>query len=163
MILPLGLLLLGFGCIAAEALFPSFGALALAAVAAVIGAVVFAFRESDTFGWILAVVAVLGLPTCFLLAFRVFPKTPLGRRMVAQGSGWSKEERAAVEHAARRFVGQEGRAQSPLRPAGIALFGGERVDVITRGEHLEPGTPVRALQFEGNRLVVERAGLRKEG
>ncbi len=46
-------------------------------------------------------------------------------------------------------------AASSLRPAGIADFGGQRVDVITRGEHIEARTPVLALRFEANRLVVE--------
>ncbi|TAH35063.1 MAG: hypothetical protein EYC70_14855 [Planctomycetota bacterium] len=155
MILALLLLLLGLGFITAEVFFPSFGVLSVLAGAAVIGAVVLAFQESTTTGLLFLLAAVMGLPAAWLAASRMFPHTPLGRRMVAQGADWSKEERAAVEQRVQRFVGQRGRSQSPLRPAGIAQFDGERVDVITRGEHVEAGTPVRALQFEGNRLVVE--------
>ena len=101
-------------------------------------------------------VAIGGVPVAIYFAFRFFPRTPLGKRMVAPGSEWKKEERAAVEHAAAKFVGQKGAAASALRPTGIAMFNGERLDVVTRGEHIEPGVPVRAVRFVANRLVVEK-------
>lgn len=162
MILPLLLLVLGFGLVACEVFFPSFGVLSVLAGASVLAAIVLGFQHSAPLGWTVLGVAVVGIPMFLILAFRVFPTSPLGRRMVAQGPAWKKEERAAVEHAAQRFVGQEGWADSPLRPAGIASFAGERVDVITRGEHLESGTRVRALRFVGNRLVVEAVDSHKE-
>ena len=44
--------------------------------------------------------------------------------------------------------------ESALRPTGIARIDGRRVDVVTRGEQLEPGTRVRVVEVSGNRLVV---------
>lgn len=155
MIWPILLLIAGFGCIAAEVFFPSFGLLSVLSGVAMIAAVVLAFQESQQAGILFLVLAVVGLPLVWLASFRLFPRTPLGRKLVAQGASWSKEERAAVEAGAQRFVGRRGQAQSALRPAGIASFDGERVDVITRGEHLDAGTALRALEFVGNRLVVE--------
>jgi membrane-bound serine protease (ClpP class) len=43
-----------------------------------------------------------------------------------------------------------------LRPAGIARIDGRRVDVVSRGEMIESGSPVRVLSVEGNRVVVVR-------
>jgi membrane-bound serine protease (ClpP class) len=51
-------------------------------------------------------------------------------------------------------VGQQGESLSDLRPTGIALIGGKRVDVVTRGELLERGSRVQVLMIEGNRVVV---------
>ncbi|MHB9027389.1 MAG: NfeD family protein [Candidatus Latescibacterota bacterium] len=54
------------------------------------------------------------------------------------------------------LVGKEGTTLSPLRPAGIAIIGGERVDVVTDGEFLEKNTPIRVLSVEGARVIVTR-------
>lgn len=55
------------------------------------------------------------------------------------------------------LVGQTGQAVTLLRPAGMADIGPERLDVVTEGEFIEPGTAVRVVAVEGNRIVVERA------
>jgi membrane-bound serine protease (ClpP class) len=56
------------------------------------------------------------------------------------------------------FHGAAGVAWSDLRPAGIAVFDGKRVDVVTRGDYIPAGTPVEVLADEGYRRVVRRAG-----
>ena len=53
-------------------------------------------------------------------------------------------------------MGQRGAAVTPLRPAGIVMLRERRVDVVTRGEHLETGDPVVVVKVEGNRVIVER-------
>ena len=52
------------------------------------------------------------------------------------------------------LVGQDGVAVTDLRPAGTAAFAGERVDVVTEGEYVSEGSPVRVLRSEGYRHVV---------
>ncbi|KAA3608059.1 MAG: hypothetical protein DWQ01_13360 [Planctomycetota bacterium] len=155
MILPLILILIGFGLVLAEVFFPSLGVLSILAGISIIASVILAFQESNPFGIAILTVAVAGVPVTVFLAFRVFPRTPVGRRMVNPGFNWKAEERAAVQHRAAQFVGRSGVAESPLRPAGIADFAGERLDVVTRGEHVDPGTRVRAVRFVANRLIVE--------
>jgi membrane-bound serine protease (ClpP class) len=58
--------------------------------------------------------------------------------------------------AARRgdLVGQDGVAVTDLRPAGTAQIGVERVDVVTEGEYVPQGRPVRVVRSEGYRHVV---------
>lgn len=53
------------------------------------------------------------------------------------------------------LVGAQGQTKSMLRPAGIALFDGKPLNVIARGEFIEPNTPIRIVEAHGNRLVVE--------
>lgn len=73
--------------------------------------------------------------------------------------------RAGLEHDQKGYqapddysalVGKEGVTISPLRPAGIAEIGGARMDVVTDGEFLASGTPVKVLSIEGVRIVVTR-------
>lgn len=49
-------------------------------------------------------------------------------------------------------------ALSDLRPSGIASIAGQRVDVVTEGEHIEAGDPVEVVLDEGYRRVVRRTG-----
>lgn len=54
------------------------------------------------------------------------------------------------------LVGAEGVALTMLRPSGTALVEGKRVDVVSRGEMIEKGSPVRVIEVAGNRVVVKR-------
>ena len=51
--------------------------------------------------------------------------------------------------------GKTGTASSYLRPAGVAEIGHRRVDVLTQGEFIPAGTPVRVTRVEGARVFVE--------
>ena len=51
-------------------------------------------------------------------------------------------------------VGDWGRAESLLRPAGRAVFAGRSFDVVSDGEFIEAGQQVKVLEIQGNRIVV---------
>ncbi len=51
--------------------------------------------------------------------------------------------------------GQSGTATSFLRPAGVAAIGGHRVDVLTEGDFISAGSPIRVTRVEGARIFVE--------
>ncbi len=98
---------------------------------------------------LLAVVAALAL-------LRVFPRSRFGRRLVLEGGlpaegGYSSEPQS--DH---RWLGKRGTAVSTLRPAGIAHFDHERLDVVAEGEYIDAGEPIEVLRVEGNRIVVRR-------
>ncbi len=66
------------------------------------------------------------------------------------------------EHAPRTtskphaLPGDRGIAQSYLRPSGIALIGDEPTDVLTEGDFIEAGTPLRVTRIEGAKIYVEK-------
>ncbi|MGQ0544203.1 MAG: NfeD family protein [Betaproteobacteria bacterium] len=92
---------------------------------------------------------LVALAASFLL-LRYLPRTPFGRRLILDTG------LAAEPEPERRWLGKRGRASSPLRPAGIADIEGARVDVVSEGELIEPGTPVEVIRVDGNRIVVRR-------
>ena len=51
-------------------------------------------------------------------------------------------------------VGEFGKAESLLRPAGRARFGGRSVDVVSDGSFVESGTQVRVIRIKGNIITV---------
>ncbi len=102
------------------------------------------------------IVAVLLAVVLALALLRVLPRLPFGRRLILETELPAQAGYASAPEADRRWLGKRGIAASTLRPAGIAHFDHERVDVITEGEFIEAGDPIEVLRVEGNRIVVRR-------
>ena len=151
----LAIILLGVGLalVIAEVLFPSFGVLSVLATAAIVAALVVAFREGVG-GEFLVATAVL-VPVVIMLGLRAFPKSPMGKHMVI--GGLSFESRAAVDERDIALLGKPGVVETTLRPAGTARIEGRRVDVVSRGEVIEPGAAIVVHEVEGNRVIVIRS------
>ena len=153
------LLLGGVVVVAFEILFPSAGLLGLLAGSLLVGGGWFAARNggSDSLmGY--SILALLLVPAAVMLAFRVLPRTPMGRKMILDGPSFT--QRSAAEEGLAELLGKTGVAETPLRPAGIATVETRRVDVVTRGSHVAAGTIVRVIKVDGNRVIVEAAGER---
>ncbi|MEY2807785.1 MAG: hypothetical protein RIR65_2202 [Planctomycetota bacterium] len=150
------LLVVGLALIVAEVCFPSFGALGIAAAICIGVACVSAFAAGATAGWIFLAATALGVPGALWLGFRILPHSPVGKFLVNKGSSFDKP--AAVDPLNETLAGKAGVAESMLRPGGTARIGERRVDVVTRGEFLEAGTPLVVVEIEGNRVVVARQG-----
>jgi len=148
------LLGLGLALVIAEVLFPSFGLLSILATLAIVGAVVLAFREDSSTGFRFLGATILLLPTCVVLGLKVFPKSPMGKHMVAPGLSFASE--AATDPRDVALEGVEGKLEADCRPTGVARLAGRRVDVVTRGEWIEAGEHVRVIDVGGNRVVVAR-------
>jgi len=92
---------------------------------------------------------LVALVASFVL-LRFMPRTPFGRRLILDtGLGTRQDDHL-------RWLGKRGRATTPLRPAGIADISGARVDVVSEGELIDPGTPVEVTRVDGNRIVVRQ-------
>jgi len=101
-------------------------------------------------------VAVLVSFVLALVLARFLPKTSLFHQLVSQtASGVSSVAAMEAQQAAR--VGQTGVAISQLYPGGKARFGDQLLDVITRGELVEKGRPVKIIGHSGLDAVVEEA------
>jgi membrane-bound serine protease (ClpP class) len=96
---------------------------------------------------------VLGLTTGGLILgtlawLRWFPDSRLARRFVSAGQvGEIGTDRPDL-------LEREGVALTNLRPSGTALIEDRRVDVVTEGQMVEKGTPVKVVAVEGLRVVV---------
>jgi membrane-bound serine protease (ClpP class) len=156
--LAVAVLLLGLGLafIVAELLFPSLGLLSLLATACIVGALAVAFSQSTSAGINFLIAVAVLVPATTLIGFKLFPKSPMGKRMIAPGLSFAG--RPATDERDSALAGKEGVVESALRPTGIARIEGRRVDVVTRGELVEVGARVRVLEVSGNRVVVAALG-----
>lgn len=57
------------------------------------------------------------------------------------------------------LLGRSGLTLTPLRPSGAAEIDGERIDVITDGEFIPSGTPVKVVRVRGSRVEVRKESL----
>jgi membrane-bound serine protease (ClpP class) len=53
------------------------------------------------------------------------------------------------------LLGQAGTVYSALRPSGVILVNGERVDAVADGAFIDQGRRVRVIETHGSRVVVE--------
>lgn len=94
------------------------------------------------------------------LLMRFFPNLPLLSRLVLtadlSGAVVTAAGPAGLERP-EQLIGRTGTAHTNLRPGGTARFDGRLLDVISDGEWLEAGTPVRIVSADSNRIVVRRA------
>ena len=142
--LPMALcLLLGMGLIIVEVFLPGFGLPGVAGIALVgVGTIMAAmhFGTLTAVALLLVIIAVLAVLISWLL------------RSAAKGDmGKSKLFLQDMQV----FVGHEGKTLSVLRPSGIGDFDGVRLNVVTEGEFIENGTPIRIVRVEGGKIVVK--------
>lgn len=97
------------------------------------------------------------LVTCIVvLFFRILPYTAEGKWVIMSHTlVTAKGSHSETAHH-QALIGQEGITESKLRPAGIAIVGSERLDVVTEGDYLDENTRIRIQRVDGNRIVVTR-------
>ena len=99
----------------------------------------------------------IGIVGSFLggvLIIRFLPKTGARHGIILTADERSAGGYTATSRRLEGFTGREGVAITTLRPAGKAMFDEEIVIVVTQGEFLEKGCPVKVLRVEGGRVVV---------
>lgn len=157
------LLLVGLGLIllAVEAfVIPGFGIAGTLGLMAVIGGLGLSLvGEGAT--WTVIVTAMGQVALSLLLAIvaalvmlRFLPRLPFGRRLILETGLLAAAGYASAPESDRRRLGKPGTAVSPLRPAGIGHFDGERLDVVSDGEFIDPGAAIEIIRVDGNRIVV---------
>ncbi len=92
--------------------------------------------------------------TLAIVAVLIVIVVKLVRTLILKTTENSADGFQAAPQELAALAGQSGQSLSPLRPAGVALIGGQRVDVVTNGEFIEPETEVEVVAVEGSRVVV---------
>ncbi len=105
----------------------------------------------------LALAVVVLIVGVFVLG-RYMPGTRLGKHVILQADNAAAQGYVGTADTGYRdLLGKTGLALGTLRPSGIADFDGQRVDVVSEGDYIEPGSAVQVLKIDGNRVVVRRA------
>lgn len=131
---------------------PGHGVAGMLGVGALVASVVLSFGLPFIAGALQALaVAIVLSAIAFALLQRVLPENAFVRRLSfagAQGPDY------VASSDFRSLLGMKGVAVSFLRPVGLASFGDRRVDVLSEGDFVPSGTPVRVTRVEGARIFV---------
>ncbi len=149
------LLVLGTGLALLEVFFPSAGILGFLSVTAVLGAIVMGFYQGPVAGTIILLGALVGLPAMIVLAFKYWPKTAMGKRVLLMAP--TSEEVLPDDPEKERLkglIGRTGRAKSKLLLSGVITIDGRTVDAVSESMPVEVGQAVRVVQVRGLRVVV---------
>jgi membrane-bound serine protease (ClpP class) len=157
----IALFLIGVVIAVLEAILPSGGILAVAALGSLAASLYCAYQLSGAAMAIVAVLEAIVVPAAFVMAFKLLPRTSMGREMLLSPPkpGLPKTAESAPTSNSQ-LHGATGRAVTMLRPSGTAEIDGRRISVVTNGEMLPEGTAIKVVHVEGNRVVVEASASR---
>ena len=128
----------------------------MGAIACFALAVYYCFGVHPVLGIVVIVLLLTGLPIYLMYAIRLFPKTPLGKRLALRrpdpeaGAGDGVPE--ADEHP--EWIGAEGVTMTVLRPSGTIRIGDKRIVATAEGELIPADTRVRVVKSTGLNVVV---------
>lgn len=113
--------------------------------------------EMFTRGLVCLAVGFVGAIVAAALLTRYLPKIPLAGRMILAPAvsvvAPPVSDKSPMTHIG---PGDVGTVEGPCRPVGKVRFGEDLVDATSEGVIIEAGARVRALRYEGNRLIVEK-------
>jgi membrane-bound serine protease (ClpP class) len=157
--LQLGFLLIGVGFLLmlVEMFVSTHGMLVVVALCLDVIGVVMVMSYADRYTGLLTLVAVsLSFPLLMMFILYLWPRTPLGRRLIMSKSPQEDATIAAmpVILELEQYRGRIGKAVTPLRPAGVVEFDGRRVDCTSEGMLIEVDVWVKCRDVKAGKVIV---------
>jgi membrane-bound serine protease (ClpP class) len=142
-----------------EVFVPSGGVIGFVSVLAIVASICLAFYHRGLeIGLIFLAVATAAVPTVLVLAFRWWPHTPMGKRLLLD---IPSPQDVLPDNPQRRMlrdlVGKVGVAKTVMLPSGAVTVGSVTVDALSEGVPIEAGQNVRVIEVHGNRVLVRPA------
>ncbi len=157
MLWPIVLLLLGLLFVALELFIPSGGVLGFLAGASVVASVYVGFMQGPWYGVITAALALIFVPLAIIGALRIWPRTPIGRRLFLHTTEADVLPDNEQLRERQLLVGKFGTAKSKMLPSGAVQIEGRTYDAVSRGNPIEEGETIRVVAVQGNRIIVAPA------
>jgi len=154
------LLVLGLAVMVAEVFVPSGGVLGFVSIMAILAAVTLAFLQVGPGAGVMTLaVVVVSVPAVLGLAFRWFPETALGRRVLPPPpEGTEVVPQAAERQRLRDLIGRSGETVTDLLPWGTVALGSDRVEGMSDAGPLTAGSRVRVVGVQGLAVIVRPVG-----
>lgn len=131
-----------------EFFIPSGGVLGIFAAAALVAAIIIAFTHSLTLGVGTLAIGGLLVPSLFSVLIRVWPRTPVGKRML---NSPIVQDRSSESNP---LLHQVGIAKTDLLPNGSIIVNGRRLDAVSPGFAVDRGAVVEIYSVDGGRIHV---------
>ena len=145
--------LVGVVVIIAEIILPSGGILSIVALSVFGYSLYIAFSEiSKTVGFAFVAADLVLIPVLVIVGLKLLARSPVTlRKTLSREEGVSSQSPELVS-----YIDMQGTAVTNLRPAGMAVINGKRVDVVTRGEYIEKDSAIIVTAVTGNQIIVRK-------
>ena len=155
---PIALALIGLAALIIELFVPAGGLIGLVGLGSIVTAVVRTYQTAGpTMGTIFLIASLVLVPTLFIIWFRHFPKSFMGKRLILRDSQTKETGYAShTDPIYPELKGKSGTAVTPLRPSGTVVIEGRRYSAVTDGEFIEKDEEVTVKKTEGNRIEVRK-------
>lgn len=151
--LPIILQILGIFVIIVEVIVPTGGLLAFVSTGLVGGSLYLVFTKvSAGVGYMFVAADVIVIPASVFLGFKLLARSPAALKKTLAKEDGVQSQSPELE----QTLGMEGITLTTLRPSGMALIGGKRLDVVSRGEYLEKSTAIVVVSVTGNQIIVSK-------
>jgi len=149
-----GLLLLFFLLLLLELFIPSGGLLGAGAVAALAGAIIIGFMHSFEAGGAIVIIVAIVSPILISIGLRLWPRTPIGRKVLNVDPEENASRREEQETVRRRLIGKVGIAKMDLLPSGVIDIAGNRLDAISVAGVIDRGAAVEVIDVVAGKIQV---------
>lgn len=143
-----------------EMFVPSAGALSVTAGVLAIAGIICMFK-ADTWWGVTSLMSVLVLvPAALVFGLRIWPSTPLGRRIIGSPTEEEVEKQRAAADEERKqrevLIGKEGVVLQDLRPIGVVEVQGKRYDARAESRFVQTGSRIRVVGADALELRVRQ-------
>ena len=143
----------GAGLLFLELFIPGFGLCGISGIVCILASFYFGLGGGKDTIPVLAA-GLVGIAVLGALFMKLLPKNPLWQKFVLSNKDHLTGKEKHLDLTG--YIGKTGTAESLLRPSGVAKINGKRVDVITEGDFIAPGSPVVIVKVEGHKIFVEK-------
>ena len=155
---------LGAGLLVVEIVaIPGFGVVGLAGIVIMAASLVltqlgdFEFWSIEEISAVVVRLALsaIGAVVLSLALLRALPRFAAFNRLILKSETRASEGYVSAPTQSDEFlIDQEGVTLTDLRPVGVGVFDGRRLNIIAEGEFIEQQRPVKIIEARGNRVVV---------
>ncbi len=150
------LYMVGAALMAVEFFVPSLGLLTVCAIACLFGGGAVFFQFGPVIGWIGVVVGFVVVPVVWIIVYKLFPHTTIGRAIMIGKPNRNKGDGIPDGPQLISLMNRKGITLSKHRPVGICDFDGQRVECIAESGMIDKDKVVRVVHVEGMRVTVRR-------
>jgi len=150
----IGLFILGLLLLLIEMFVPGFGVFGVTGILSIIASVIMVFPSPGQ-ALVSILIALISSAILIYLLVKYLIKTPIFDRVILGTMQDKSDGYVAVINDKSELVGAEGKAVTTLRPAGVALIGEMRLDVLAEGEFIPSGSEIIVNRVEGNKIIVK--------
>jgi membrane-bound ClpP family serine protease len=138
-----------------EVFVPSGGLIGIGAIVCLGLGLWNAFQSSRRLGMTFLLVDFVVVPTTAVAAFRLWVKSPMGRKLALAPPRPDEIDVSHTDRSAHDLVGSVGRALTPLHPCGHVQIEGRRHDGIAESGLIAEGARIRVVRVRSGQLVVQ--------